>query len=303
MSMQFNKPRFDWEAKDHLSELEQFKQECPVLFNGPLSEMKDQQKVGLIINWIGCQCTMILSSIGTTLDKHSTVFKTLESIFRPESAQTLSRFKLHGLKQKQSQTCNSYMSGLGLAIVECRYPNDVQDELLKDQYIFGLCVNEVQDHLLGEIVPEETTEECLLESRKIESKIEQRKLLGIKTTMTYDTIYNGRNKSRNKSHGRNCSSSSGNKTCKYCGKSHNRGNCPVYRKKCQKCGRDNHFKSVCRSDNDKCEHESSHSRPKKGHKGKQFHEINEEKNKTMDNLTDQVQSLFYHNIHFNTINM
>ena len=28
MSMHFNKPKFDWEARDHLSELEQFKQEC-----------------------------------------------------------------------------------------------------------------------------------------------------------------------------------------------------------------------------------------------------------------------------------
>ena len=100
MSMQFNKPRFDWEVKDQLSELEQFKQECSVLFDGPLSEMKDQQKAGLIINWIGRQCTMTLHSMGTTLDKPSTVFKTLESIFRPESNQTLSRFKVSRTETK-----------------------------------------------------------------------------------------------------------------------------------------------------------------------------------------------------------
>ena len=105
-----------WEVKDQLSELEQFKQECSVLFDGPLSEMKDQQKAGLIINWIGSQCTMILHSMGTTLDKPSTVFKTLESMFRPESNQTLSRFKFQGLKQKQSQSCDGYMSELRLAI-------------------------------------------------------------------------------------------------------------------------------------------------------------------------------------------
>ena len=134
------------------------------------------------------------------------------------------------------------MSELRLAIVKSHHPDDVQDELLKDQYIFGLCVKEIQDHLLGEIVPEDTIEKCLLASTKIESKIEQRKFLGIKTSMTYDAIYRGRNKSRNKSHGRNRSSSSGNKTCKYCGKSHNRGNCPAYGKKCQKCDRDNHLK-------------------------------------------------------------
>ena len=39
--MQFNKLRFNWEGKDRLSELEQFKQKCYVLFQGPLSEMKD----------------------------------------------------------------------------------------------------------------------------------------------------------------------------------------------------------------------------------------------------------------------
>ena len=50
MVMQFNKPKFDWEAKDHLSELEQFKQECSILFQGPLSDMKDSQKAGLIVN-------------------------------------------------------------------------------------------------------------------------------------------------------------------------------------------------------------------------------------------------------------
>ena len=48
--MQFNKPRFDWKAKDRLSELEKFKQECTVLFQGPLSEMKDPQWAGLIVN-------------------------------------------------------------------------------------------------------------------------------------------------------------------------------------------------------------------------------------------------------------
>ena len=67
--MQFNKPRFDWEAKDRLSELEQFKQECNVLFQGPLSEMKDPQKAGLIVNWISRQCTMMLHSMNVSLDK------------------------------------------------------------------------------------------------------------------------------------------------------------------------------------------------------------------------------------------
>ena len=199
MAMQFNKPRFDWGAKDRLSELEQFKQECSVLFQGPLSKMKDAQKAGLIINWIGWQCIMTLHSMNVVLDKPRTVFKNLERIFRPESNQTLSRFKFRGMKQKQGQSCDTYMSDLRLVIVECRYPEIVHNELLKDQYIFGLAIKKMQDHLLGEIKAEDSSEKCLLELRKIESKTEQRKLLSIKTAMTDDAIYRGRDKSRNKS--------------------------------------------------------------------------------------------------------
>ena len=194
MAMQFNKPRFDWEAKDCLSELEQFKQECSVLFQGPLSEMKDAQKAGLIVNWIGWQCIMTLHSMNVVLDKPRTVFENLERIFRPESNQTLSRFKFRGMKQKQGQSCDTYMSDLRLSIVECRYLEIVHDELLKDQFIFRPAIKEIQDHLLGKIKAEDSSEKCLLESRKIESKIEQRKLLGIKTAMTYDAIHRGRDK-------------------------------------------------------------------------------------------------------------
>ena len=100
---------------------------------------------------------------------------------------------------------------LHLAIVECRYSDIVQDELLTDQYIFGLCIKEIQDHLLGQIVAEDTPEKCLLDSRKVESKIEQIKLLGIKAAISYDSVqtngFRGRGKFRSKSKGHGRSSS------------------------------------------------------------------------------------------------
>ena len=73
-------------------------------------KMKDAQKAGLIINWIGRQCIMTLHSMGVRLDSLRTVFENLEKIFRPESNQTLSRFKFQGMKQRQGQNCNTYMS-------------------------------------------------------------------------------------------------------------------------------------------------------------------------------------------------
>ena len=154
--------------------------------------------------------------------------------------------------------------------------------------------------MLGEILAEDTSEKCLLESRKIESKIEQRKLLGIKAAVSYDSIQTnnrGSGKFRSQSKGQAKSSSSVCK-CKYCGKSHNRGNCPAYGKRCQKCGKENHSKAVCKSGSSR---DHSKSRGKKG-KNKKFHEVNESGEGVMDDLAEQVQSLFYNDVHFNSVN-
>ena len=84
------------------------------------------------------------------------------------------------MKQTSSQTCDAYMSQLRLSLPECKYCND-SDELLKDQFIFGLYNKEIQDHLLGEISETDNSVKALHEARKIEAKLAQRKLLGIVT--------------------------------------------------------------------------------------------------------------------------
>ena len=166
-----------------------------------------------------------------------------------------------------------------------------------------MCIKEIQDHLFGEIVTEDTPEKCLLESRKVESKIEQRKLLGIKAAILYDSVQTnnrGRGTFRSKSKGQ-AKSSSSICNCKYCGKSHNRGNCPAFSKKCGKCGKENHFKAVCKSGSGLDKRDNSKHRPRAKGK-KKFYEVNEEEKGVMDDLTDQVQSLFYNEVHFNAVN-
>ena len=94
--LQFSRPVFDWESKDKLTELSQFKADCNILFTGPLCDLKDKQRAGLLINWLGRQATQIIaSSSDVSTDSPGEVFEALERVFRPESNQTLSRFKFH----------------------------------------------------------------------------------------------------------------------------------------------------------------------------------------------------------------
>ena len=172
------KPKFEWDCRDRLTELEHLKEDCRILFEGPLADIKDKLKAGLIINWSGREAAQVLKSMEVEADKPDEVFEALEKIFRPESNQTLARFRFRSMKQTQHQSVDDYMSKLRLALPECKYKNDA-DELLKDQFLFGVHNKEIQDHLLGEISETDNSVKALYEARKIESKHEQCKLLGI----------------------------------------------------------------------------------------------------------------------------
>ena len=200
--------------------------------------MKDKPKAGLIINWLGREAAQVLKSMEVEAEKPDEVFEALEKIFRPESNQTLVRFRFRSMKQSQHQSIDDYMSKLRLALPECKYKNDA-DELLKDQFLFGVYNKEIQDHLLGEISETDNSVKALYDAKKIESKHEQCKLLGIvnpNSLTTIDAI-------------KHTFSREG-KLYDFCGRNHKKGkkNCPAFGKICDKCGGKNHFKNVCKSD-------------------------------------------------------
>ena len=81
------------------------------------------------------------------------------------------------MKQSASQNCDNYMSGLRLALPECKYRNDA-DELLKDQFIFGIYNKEIQDHLLGKIKETDNSVRALYEAREDRIKAGSEKDVG-----------------------------------------------------------------------------------------------------------------------------
>ena len=168
---------------------------------------------------------------------------------------------------------------------------------LSDQFIFGLFNKEIQET--------DNSVKALYEARKIESKLAQRKMLGIVTpaTLSVEAIHRSfKTKSHSKDHTHTDYTDR-----RFCGKSHNKGKCPAYGKVCNRCGRKNHFESKCRSSqgsnlerSGKTKGKFSHKCGKCGHKKVDYIECDHESDnsdsdsKEMQDLTEQVQSLFYH---------
>ena len=244
----------------------------------------------MLVTWLGRETTQILNSVDAQIDNTDEVFEALEKVFRLESTQTLARFKFRNMKQKASQMCDAYMSELRLVLPECKYRNDV-NELLKDQFIFVIYNKEIQDHLLGEIKETDNSVRALYEARKIELKLAQTQMLGIvnPSLVSVEAIKRGfKYDHRNDDH----RDFKGQQKCDYCGWSHRRGkrNGPAYSKECDKCGGKNHFRNVCKSSDSKYESKRD-SRRSDRTKRRNINEI--ECQNDMENLMEQVQSLFY----------
>ena len=60
-SQKLNSSRQEGKCQSHLYFLK-FKADCKILFDGPLSNLKDKQCAGLIVNWLGREATQILMS-------------------------------------------------------------------------------------------------------------------------------------------------------------------------------------------------------------------------------------------------
>ena len=75
--LQLSKPIFNWEVHDKLTELEQFKADYKILFDGPLSDLKDGQQAGSIVNWLGREVTQILASVDIEINNVDVVFEAL----------------------------------------------------------------------------------------------------------------------------------------------------------------------------------------------------------------------------------
>ena len=163
--LNYYKPKFHWDALDKLSELDRLKSECEVLFNGPLDESPPNRQAGLVVNWLGSEAGLTLSNLNLTYDEPDTIFNALREVFRPIGNRTMSRFKFKSLKQKQGGTVNAYMAGLKVLIKECGYDQNMQNILLKDQFIFGVTVCEIQEHLLNDIEDDHDLNHCLQEGR------------------------------------------------------------------------------------------------------------------------------------------
>ena len=145
---------------------------------------------------------------------------------------------------------------------------------------------------------------CLQETCKIESRIAQCKLLGLKSVQYNSIGERGRPKKKKKfkdfkPRSQSRSQSTGwIKDCKYFVSNHACRQGPVYGKVCKIYGNRNQFAKKC--------HSKGNSTGVSKHKSFKYREVNVDQessdNCQIDDITSKVKSMYYHDVHFNSVN-
>ena len=142
--------------------------------------------------------------------------------------------------QMQGKPFDDYLISLRSMICACNY-GAIQDTLLRDKIVHGIRNNDSRQKLLQEA--KLTLATAISTCRAAESTSAQAKAISIKDNVHALTAYSTRNRRRQATVTARVP-----QTCQCCGRRHEKGprQRPALGKTCSKCGKANHFASVCR---------------------------------------------------------
>ena len=296
-------PTMDWHSQDAPQAFKKFKARCELYFSGPLKDKSEEEKVSYLLIWSGDDGIELVStwSLSTTDKKKlDTYWTRFENYLSPKSNFRLARYKLRTLKQEPGETVDSFVKKIRVLVEECRFTNP--DEHIIDSLIFGSNSKRTQAKLLDK----DTTlslDTALDIARTEEATSNQIREITPDSSTRVDALKHGG--LPDKPRGPTI------RLCGCCGTEHDiseRRYCPAYGSKCGTCGKENHWRKVCRSSKP---HHQAHQRGGRGKyrkppKGKpdgkkHFHSL-EARDQTEGNPEASVpDQLYFHTLSVNQV--
>lgn len=189
---------------------------------------------------MGKECRQILSRLDISdadKKKPGKILEKLEEYFAPTRNVLYERYLFHSAQQQGNETIDQYIIRLRHLAENCKF-GALHDEMLRDRLVLGCRDKGARARLFRE---KECSLKKALESLQIsEATHEQLKDIGSEEN-TVSAVQQKRSTRKALQPSR--------QSCKYCGGRHetSRNKCPAYGKTCRKCGKPNHFHTVCLS--------------------------------------------------------
>ena len=253
-------PSMNWDSQNLPEQWKKFEAHAQLMFSGPLAEKSEIIKISYLLIWVGekgrdIRSTWNLSEAEAKLLK--TYYDKYKAHVTPQSNEVFARYKFHTRVQSNGEPFESFVTDLKLLVKDCAY-NDA-DKMIRDRIVFGVTSSTIREKLINKgnaltlekaIEIAQTHEASKQQLKTIEAK--QDDVHAVKKRSTHRTSQTQRTqdrdyKRRSEPTTERRPTRRNTPECGRCGYSHTRQKtCPAMGQECRKCGKRNHFASVCR---------------------------------------------------------
>ena len=244
-------PEMDWRAADKVAAWKLFKRRMKVIFVA--DQVPEERQYALILVAGGDKAYNCWDTLEETMDNPKKVDQVWDAF--EKSFEQLTSFwhyrdaYLADFRQDPSETTADLDLHIKQMVRGCQWKKESEEEQMIDLLYHATIYHEIRKYI-QESEPAALTYKMVIEKAKahehnvLEYKDHQASHRGANSAPSYNNpllTAHALTKRQPSGHGNN------GHRCGKCGKSHKRGNCPMYGKTCNKCKGINHFQAVCRS--------------------------------------------------------
>ena len=236
----------------------------------------------LLLHTAGPEAMEISETFTWAADEDKTDYKMWVAKFdnycEPRKNVVFERYQFWSRNQMDDETCDTWVTELRKMAKRCEFVEE--ETMLRDKVVFGIKDIALKERLLRE--PQLTLLKALDICRAAETSRQQARAMTSSSTSSQAEAQVNLLKKHSTGPGKNFSrhSSQHINSCRFCGRSHERGHCPAYGKVCKTCHGRNHFDSVCEKGSRRpttsiSSKYGNNGKFKKGQRGKSVNAINE----------------------------
>ncbi len=231
----FTRPEMNWDSKDLITQWEDFREHCELVFDGPLHAQDEAVKAATLRTYIGAEGRRIFKQFtfdaetGESAKKTADIFKKFDEYFAPKSNHRSARLLLQRIRQSPNEPTDDFINRIRDHARQCRFRDDQETEArIVEQLIAGTKHEEVQKKLIDK--------ETLTLSQ------------AVKIARNHEAVQGHLADIRENERSVGAISRSG-RTCGNCGEPWHkrRSECRAKGSTCHGCGKVGHWKKMCRS--------------------------------------------------------
>ena len=178
--------------------------------------------------------------------KLNKILEKFEEFCNPRKNNTMLRHKFFTYRQSEGHKFSHFVTELRKLSDECE-SDALKDSLIRDLIICGVKDTQLRERMLRE--PELDSAKAIKLGQVAEDTKQHVKELWHEASSSSSVDLVIKHQKSKKQQRSKVSADSGKTViiskCKFCGKSHKRGDCPAYGRKCHRCQKQNHFAKFC----------------------------------------------------------